>query len=301
MILCTGTAGPFPFSNSRALAESGPFGLYLDSYGFRGNEFGVSREPEMTSGLTLDAGERWKTAPMGGEAPIKATDRNRRRISTGIFDDIGQQNYMYNSIRYSHNSWLGCSEGEALAGGDRRVIHKFHKAMGYRFELQKSTYEPSASTRNGLTIGFVVKNTGSAPFLYDWPLMVSLVGADRRVVWEKQFPVDITKWLPGSGWNLRTGGYARPPRTYTHKATFGMSTVDELEDGATYTMCLSIIDPAPPARAAVRFANKNYWRGGLHPVGRIAWERPLVAADYDTPSFGDLFTGAVDTSLHYSA
>lgn len=253
----------------------------------------------MTSGLTLAGGERWKIAPMGGETPIKATNRNPKRIETSIFDDPVRRNYMYNCIRYSHNSWLGSGEGEQLSGGDRGVIHKFQKAMGYRFELQTSIYSRRATRKRGMRFGFVVKNTGSAPFLYNWPLMVSLVDEDRRVVWEKQFPVDITKWLPGSGWNLQSGGYAERAASYSHVTRFDMSNAN-LRAGA-YTVCLSILDPSPPARAAVRFANKNYWRGGLHPVARIVWERRLTSADRQTPSFDNLFTGAVDNSLTYSA
>lgn len=236
---------------------------------------------------------------MGGEAPIKATNRNPKRIETSIFEDAVRQNYMYNCIRYSHNSWLGSGEGEQLAGGDLSVIHKYQKAMGYRFELQNSAYRLRATRRRGMRFGFRVKNTGSAPFLYDWPLMVSLVDEDRRVVWEKQFPVDITKWLPGSDWNLQTGGYATPAKSYSHVTTFDMSDVSDLAAGS-YTLCLSILDPSPPARPAVRFANNNYWRGGLHPVARIVWERRVVSADRRTPSFDSLFTGAVDTSLEYS-
>lgn len=295
-----GTAGPYPWSNSRQLAESGPYGFYLDSYSFRGNEFGKTREPEMTSVLTLDEGNRWKTAPIGGEAPIKASGRNRNRVTPGIFKSTETRLYMYRCIRYSHNSWLGSCEGEQLSGGSREVIHKFHKAMGYRFELKESTYGHHAAPDHHMVFGFVVRNSGSAPFLYDWPVMISLCGENRKVLWRKKFPVDIRNWLPGSDFDLQSGRYGEPPLDYHERARFDMSNVADIPAGV-YTICMSIEDPAPPSKAAVRFANENYWQGGLHPVGRVAWKLEVSAFEYAEPDFGELFTDPVDNTLGYSA
>jgi hypothetical protein len=81
---------------------------------------------------------------------------------------------------------------------------------------------------------------------------------------------------------------------------FDMSDVSTLPAGR-YALCLSIEDPAAPAHAAVRFANNNYWQGGLHPVGRIVGLDRLRAADYVEPVFPDLFTMPVDNTLGYYA
>jgi hypothetical protein len=103
---------------------------------------------------------------------------------------------MYRAIRYNHNSWLGCGEGGKLAGGNRDVIHKFQKALGYRFELEKVRLQPARHRSHWNVRRFHVRNTGSAHFLHNWPHIDSLADPDtKEVLWRSQVPgVFIAKY-----------------------------------------------------------------------------------------------------------
>lgn len=78
-----------------------------------------------------------------------------------------------------------------------------------------------------------------------------------------------------------------------------MADATELPSGR-YTICIFVEDPFPPAQAAVRFANYNYWEGGLHPVGRVVWKSETSAADMEEPGFGEFYVSPVDKTLGYS-
>lgn len=67
-----------------------------------------------------------------------------------------------------------------------------------------------------------------------------------------------------------------------------------------YIVCLSIEDPSPPSRPAVRFATNNYWQGGLHPIGEMIWNDPDLTEN-NPVSFEDVFTNSVDLTLAYSS
>lgn len=152
--------------------------------------------------LKLDEGNRWKVSPIGGEAYIKENSRKAEfspgRVTPGIFKDMDTRNYMFWCLRYAHTSWLGSGEGEQLEGGDVDVIHKFHKAMGYRFELGRVSFSAYADPDSKLTIGFEVRNTGSAPFMENWPLIISLAEPGSKfVAWKRQMTsIDLRKYVP---------------------------------------------------------------------------------------------------------
>lgn len=197
--LAAGNPGPNEYANSIDLAESNSWGFYLDSFALQDSEFSKGREEEMEEILKLDGGDRWKIAPVGGEAYIKENNRKADfspgRVTPGIFKDVDTRSYMFWCLRYAHSSWLGSGEGEQLEGGDVDVIQDFHKAMGYRFELGRVSFSEHTDPDSKFTLGFEVKNTGSAPFLENWPVVVSLAEPDSKfVVWKRQMTsVDLRK------------------------------------------------------------------------------------------------------------
>jgi hypothetical protein len=74
-----------------------------------------------------------------------------------------------------------------------------------------------------LTVSFSGRNTGSAPFYYDWPLVVSLLDESNNVVWSAEFDsVDIRTWMPGDKWEKSESMYSLPVEAFQAKGTFNL-------------------------------------------------------------------------------
>ncbi|MFC1761100.1 sulfatase-like hydrolase/transferase [Planctomycetota bacterium] len=153
-----------------------------------------------------------------------------------------------------------------IDAGVRAGAAIMQEALGYRFEISEVVYPKRIDTDTRFTVSFKVKNTGSSPFYYNWPIEVSLLDPNtKQVVWKKQNTnMDIRNWMPGDQWNDATGAYAIPAETYTVHQTLLLSGVSSGE----YILALAILDPAGN-RPCARFAIKNYYHGGRHPIGRV--------------------------------
>ncbi|MFC1633736.1 DUF4832 domain-containing protein [Planctomycetota bacterium] len=222
------------------------------------------------------------------------------------------RNFIINSLRWLHCTqlrWIedyDTSNEAARAGADL-----IQQAFGYRFILERVAFSP-AITRGTLRVVLNVKNVGSAPFYYDWPLEVSLLHPnDHSIVWKQTFnETDIRNWLPGDGWtapewspnnswskylpnkNWTNGNpsWTAPPKTYTVFSDFNVN----LPSGR-YILALAILDPAGQL-PSLRFATSQYFKGGRHPIGIVAVNQgeggPLPEdMEFDDP--------AEDDSLHY--
>jgi hypothetical protein len=139
-----------------------------------------------------------------------------------------------------------------------------------------------------------VRNTGSAPFYYNWPVEVSLLDpASREVVWKDTFEGDdIRSWLPGDQWNSKTKRYDIKAVTYDISGSFVMP--EDLPQG-DHVLALAILDPAGMV-PSVRFAMENYFIGGRHPIGLIGVGKVPSSTELDPVSFDD---PAQDRTLHY--
>ena len=91
-------------------------------------------------------------------------------------------------------------------------------------------------------VSFKVKNTGSSPFYYNWPVEVSLLDPKtKQPVWKSRYPnLDIRNWLPGDKWDAEKDAYAIPPELCTASQSFVLSGVPAGE----YLIALAILDPA---------------------------------------------------------
>ena len=141
-------------------------------------------------------------------------------------------------------------------------------------------------------VSFTVKNTGSSPFYYNWPVEISLLDPGRKEpVWRGIMQdADIRKWLPGDDWNSEAGDYASPAKIYTVSGEF--LTTPDLVKGE-YILALAVLDPAGDM-PSVRFAIHNYYRGGRHPMGKIG-----VGVDINNPILCDFDDMGNDWSLQY--
>lgn len=169
--------------------------------------------------------------------------------------------------------------------------------------------EPGAN----FSVSLIVRNLGSAPMYYNWPVEVSLLDPKTRTpVWRENFKsLDIRTWLPGEFSDLGKGqpigdkahasfkwdtgrDYDIPAKT--NHVTGNFELPKKLPVGE-YILALAILDPAGNL-PAVRFATANYFRGGRHPIGKLGVGVDVATAQLDNTTFDDLLT---DKSLHYVA
>jgi len=271
----------------------GKFGVYWDSWGHWQQMWAQGR---LIAELNEDG--YWKSNYIGGEV---AYDWGLWEIQPGRThtDTVAlpvHREYMINSIRWLHGTQLRWISGydrsvpEARAGGER-----IQKVLGYRFVIEKADFPRRIDAGAPFEVELTVRNEGAAPFYYDWPLELSLLDPETlQPVWRSTFEgVDIREWLPGSGWPAPEWrsidvwpewagdwpegslAYANPPRLNSARSGFTAGVPD-----GEYILAVSILDPAGKA-PAVRFATRNYLRGGRHPIGFLAVgegeSRPLPA------------------------
>jgi hypothetical protein len=78
----------------------------------------------------------------------------------------------------------------------------------------------------------------------------------------------------------------------THQSTV---TLGEVAPGQ-YVLAIAILDPGGNL-PTVRFAMRNYWMGGRHPVGYVGVGTSIPSEVIDPAQFDD--PGIADTTLHY--
>jgi hypothetical protein len=241
----------------------------------------------------------WKTEVFGGEC---AYDWGNYQIQPGedpndTMSDPVHRNYLIDCIRSLHTNYLGWVSNyypgnlEARKGADL-----VQQALGYRFILEQVTYPATILRDIPFEVAFTVKNEGSTPFYYPWPVEVSLLDpVSRKLVWKDTFSgIDIRSWLPGDKWNRGSQKYDDQPVTY--QCNGGFTLPKNLPPGK-YILALAILDPDGNS-PTVRFSTTNYFNGGRHPIGYIGVEEPNSHPELDGVTFDD---PQADRSLHYGS
>lgn len=180
------------------------------------------------------------------------------------------------------------------------------KELGYRYVIPEFSYTKETEPGGKLDVSFQVKNVGSAPMYYNWPVQISLRDPEtKEIVWSDTFEdVDITEWQPGSGYedfDKKSGKWSKGVLSYTQEAETntveGSFTLPEdLEGGKDYIVQLAVLDPEGGNVPALRFAICNYTKGGYHPMGYVGVGKAPDQTEIDPSEFDDI---AVDTSLRY--
>jgi len=283
------------FKNKKVMVRHGweftdyQFGIYWDSWAH-------ANQQNHADGIAV-LGDRWQTAVIGGEVAYNWGDFEIQPgdSPTDTMTDPVHRRYLIDTIRQLHCTqlrWVADYDHDdpaARAGGE-----EVQKALGYRFVVDEVRFPRRISPGEEFTIAFAVRNIGSAPFYYDWPVALSLLDPDsRQEQWRETFAdIDIRRWLPGDRWSSEEQAYEIPPSTYRAENTFTFP--DTLESEA-HILALSILDPAGMLPSA-RFAIENYFAGGCHPIALIG-----VDADVENPEldFGFFDDPGADGSLHY--
>lgn len=237
------------------------FGYYWDSWGHYDQRY---------YGFQLsNLGSKWKTAVMGGEA---AYDWGNSLIQPGKSPDetltkpIHRDNIL-DQIRHFHANHMGwiakyTQTNDSVRAGAEIV----QKALGYRFVISEVNYPKKIVNDNKFVVSFKITNIGSTPFYYNWPVQVCLLDPKtKQPIWKSNFNnVDIRNWLPGDIWNEVSRAYTIPAESNAIHQAFNLTDIPTGE----YILALSIVDPSSN-RPSARFAIKNYYNGGWHPIGKV--------------------------------
>lgn len=284
---------------------SQPFGVYWDSWAHHDQMWGHGNN---IAKLNASQGRYLKTY-VGGETAYDwgNADIQPGKNPTASVAEKRHRDFIIHSIRWLHCTQLRWienydrSNSRAQAGADL-----IQQALGYRYILEKVSFNPKLDDGT-LRVSLQVRNTGSAPFYHDWPVEISLLDpADCSVVWKEKFArVDIREWLPGEGWpepeweknkpnpdwiSRGTPGWKKPPQSHVVSGSF-KPTVPT----GKYILALAVLDPAGDL-PSLRFATKQYFNGGRHPLGMVAVNQSGGGALPRAMVFDD---PAQDHSLHY--
>jgi hypothetical protein len=262
------------------------FGYYWDSFAHHDQDY-YAFHLNKTS-------PKWKTAVIGGET---AYDWGNKNIQPGESPNVTlttpvHRDYIIDRIRKLHANHVGWIAN--YDNNDERVrlgADLVQKALGYRFVLTEVSYQKNIRSDEKFTFSFKVKNTGSTPFYYNWPIEVSLLDpVSKEPVWRQQCTdIDIRTWLPGDQWDDSTKKYTIPAEIYTINQSMTLSDVPQ----GGYIFTLAILDPAGYLPSA-RFAVKNYFNGGRHPIGKVGVNK--VIDSYSVAGFDDI---QKDNALFY--
>ncbi|MFA6132956.1 MAG: DUF4832 domain-containing protein [Phycisphaerae bacterium] len=289
--------------------EDYKFGIHWDSFGKPGWE-SRTHIPLLEGPLA----DRWKIAPMGGEMAYHKGEPANTQLGLDPTDTAA--NYADTVIRYIHRwhwttlGWMGNHDANNAAASAN--AERFQKAFGYRYVLDECRYDGRVRGGGRLNVSFTVRNVGSAPFYYTWPVEVSLLDANtHQPAWKSTFKnVDIRTWLPGNFSDIGKGkmigqdkqthvfqwatgiDYDIPPQPTTVSGSFQLPT--SLPAGR-YILALAILDPAGDL-PSLRFATANYFTGGRHPIGWVGLDSDNPNPQLDDKMFDDL---RADKTLHY--
>ncbi|WP_372931887.1 DUF4832 domain-containing protein [Mariniphaga sediminis] len=267
------------------------FGNYWDS-------FAIDEEEERGyNSIQKFSPNRWKTQPMGGEITWNwgsLYSAGYRSLEDCVANGSTRQ-LIINQIRTLHTNHLG---GVTWADFSNKEfldnISQIQKILGYRFVLKKFSYPTKIKSDVPFDINFSIVNTGSSPFYYNWPVEISLLDIDtQKPVWSTILDdVNITEWMPGDNWKASVNSYDQEAKTYT--ITKNLNIESNIEPGK-YILSIAILDPAGML-PSIRFATRNYFEGGRHPIGYVGIDMDIDNFKIDSKLFDDI---AGDKTLKY--
>ena len=239
-------------------------------------------------------------APFEGEI-VYAWPVDRLRKGAGAtpdetLSDPKRLAYVQDTVRILGGTALGWVNKYHPTNAAIRVgASELQKTFGYRYEIDEVTFDKSARTGESLKVDVRLRNTGSAPFYCRWPVVAALLDTGTHsVVHEWEFDTDIRTWLPGEDWSESKRSYGKPAPAVLFGGCFSLPKDIK---GGRYLLALAVLDPAG-RRPSLRFAVRNYLKGGWHPVGHFTvGANPIGGAGLDGIKFDD---PNGDTTLRYA-
>ncbi|BCW79775.1 DUF4832 domain-containing protein [Arthrobacter sp. NicSoilC5] len=153
---------------------------------------------------------KWLTQPVGGEL--------RPELQPCLFDavpcpwvaDPAQKDFP-GSVAATHASWLlnQYAFSPAYAGAAQSNAAAASQSLGYRFQATGFSLTPG-TVKGQSDLSVTIRNTGAAPFYYDWPVQVAAVGGDGKIArtWTTSWRLTSIKpgMAPTLGAPLSTAG-----------------------------------------------------------------------------------------------
>ena len=154
-------------------------GYHDDSFAYATLDTGRKGDSWFFMTLMNAAGtsDKWRQQPIGGEV--------RPEVWDCLFNDPGcaPAGQSFNAcVAATHASWL-CYEGafrSKLQGAARERSLQAALGLGYEFHLLSATCRPG-TLPDRVEINLSITNSGIAPFYYNWPVELALLGRDGRI------------------------------------------------------------------------------------------------------------------------
>lgn len=272
-----GDAFAAAFKNKQVMVRYPNAFQSFSNFGFYWDSFALPDDDNAGGGAGVVARDLWRTRMQSGEVAYDWGDQSKLGGNpNGTLSSAANTDYVIGYVRKVHASSLGwIAEYVPDDGAISSNAAKLQKAFGYRFTIERAAFTTSLAAGGALDLSLDVKNVGSAPFYYDWPVEVSLLKADRSVAWKGVLTgVDVRKWLPDDTAKVQ-----------------GVLTPDVLN--GTYTLAIAVLDPAS-SKPSLRFANTSYYQGGRTALGKVGIG--AAPTDQDLKPFDAL---EADESLSY--
>ncbi len=157
--------------------------------------------------------DRWRTQPIGGE--IRPENQPRMWEDPASVPD--GQDYE-RCVAAIHPSWMLAHGAfvRQLGPAARERAARQSCMLGYELHVPDAVIEATA-TDQAVRVSATLRNTGVAPFYYDWPLELAVLDAGDRLVHQTRPDWSLANLLPGApdrlwrhtipGWTLGHGSH----------------------------------------------------------------------------------------------
>lgn len=185
--------------------------------------------------------DNWMAAPFGGEME---PDQAHRLLGGKEFNNTMA------AAEKAHFSWIGpYSPASEYATSEvfQDRCDSLTRAMGYRFQLNEIGHDGNVEVGKPLKVSVKGKNSGVAPFYYQWPVVITLIDSEGHQAFTEELSIDIRKWSAQSDFSFSV-------MPLIDKLTPSDPTKPYL-NGAEFRLSLGIIDPWK-GMPGIRFANE---------------------------------------------
>lgn len=178
-------------------------GYHDDSFAWATLDTGKAEDNWFFLPALMSAGQqamdKWKTRPIGGEI--------RPELWGQIFDQAPQHSKAQDfeqSVRQTHATWLMDTGMFETRQSEERINNAKQQVrrMGYEFHVSEFAFERNET---GAELHLKVRNTGVAPFYFDWKLELAALNTDGQVVGTFPTQETLQEIMPGTSRDLTLG------------------------------------------------------------------------------------------------
>jgi hypothetical protein len=211
-------------------------GLFNDMLGHAGQTNWLIEEIQR-----FGLGDSYLYAPMGGEF-------------ASTYDVSDYFGTMYEEVKKmfiaANVTYAGCLPPTDAKYQENRL--DLLKTMGYRLYVSSATYTPVTELNKAAEFYLTLKNTGTAPFYYQWPFYLLIYDENGHLVLKYEFEDWARDIFPGG--------------TYVLAAELPL-----FANEGSYTAKLGLFDPLNETKekADVRLANREIQADNLLAIGKF--------------------------------